>query len=163
MFNKSQNSPVEPGPFGGPPAPADVDPAPRPSQRRATSIIAADLKLEGSVSGGAEVQIDGAVTGDVKVEKVTIGEGGHVDGGVIAEAVEVRGRVTGSITAKQVRLLGGAHVEGDITHEQLAIEIGAFFQGRSLRLQRSATPLQITPTAKRETIDLVEERAAPAA
>jgi hypothetical protein len=56
----------------------------------------------------------------------------------IAEAVEVRGRVVGAITSKQVRLYGTSYIDGDITHEQLAMETGAFFQGRSLKFQRPA-------------------------
>jgi cytoskeletal protein CcmA (bactofilin family) len=37
-----------------------------------------------------------------------------------------------------VRLYGTAHVDGDITHEQLSMETGAFFQGRSVKFQRQA-------------------------
>ena len=86
--------------------------------------------------------------GDVRVEHVTVGDGGQIEGGVYAEAVEVRGRVSGSITAKQVRLYGACHVDGDITHEQLAMETGAFFQGRSLRLQRPAPVQAAVPAPK---------------
>ncbi len=50
--------------------------------------------------------------------------------------IEVRGKVNGSITAKSVRLLATARVEGDITQEQLAIEPGAWFQGRSIQAKR---------------------------
>ena len=50
----------------------------------------------------------------------------------------VRAAGLGSITAKQVRLYGTAYVDGDITHEQLSVETGAFFQGRSLKFQRPA-------------------------
>lgn len=142
---------------------ASEAPAPAAANRKTASLISSDLKLEGSITGGSEVQIDGSITGDVRVEKVLVGEGGHVEGGVFAEAVEVRGRISGAITAKQVRLYGAAHVEGDITHEQLSIEPGAFFQGRSLRLQRAAPQPQITstprPTPPRPE-DLVEQRAA---
>nr|MBW0150979.1 polymer-forming cytoskeletal protein [Phenylobacterium sp.] len=35
-----------------------------------------------------------------------------------------------------VRLYGTAHVEGDIAHEQLAMETGAVFEGRSVRLPK---------------------------
>ena len=96
------------------------------------------MALEGDISGGGEIQVEGTIKGDVRVEHVTVGDGGAVEGGIYAEAVEVRGKVSGSITAKQVRLYGACHVDGDITHEQLAMETGAFFQGRSLRLQRPA-------------------------
>jgi cytoskeletal protein CcmA (bactofilin family) len=121
------------------PQPEPTRPAPRPALK-GTSTIGADMLFEGDISGGGEILVDGTVKGDVRVEHVTVGDSGQIEGGVYAEAVEVRGRVSGSITAKQVRLYGACHVDGDITHEQLAMETGAFFQGRSLRLQRPAAP-----------------------
>jgi cytoskeletal protein CcmA (bactofilin family) len=141
MFSKPNTpAPPAPAPPRSDPAPAlqEAPPRPAPDGKKLTSLIASDLVLEGSITGGGELQVDGSIKGDVRVERVTIGPHGHVEGGVFAEVVEVRGRVTGSITAKQVRLYGAAHVDGDISHEQLAMEIGAFFQGRSLRLQRAA-------------------------
>jgi cytoskeletal protein CcmA (bactofilin family) len=154
MFSKPNSSTPQPSatPTGAttPPTPAPQSaapvhtpvpeptrtPAPRPS--KAPSVIGSELTIEGNVSGGGELQIDGSIKGDVRIEHVTVGDGGSVEGGIYAEAVEVRGKVSGSITAKQVRLYGACHVDGDITHEQLAMETGAFFQGRSLRLQRPA-------------------------
>ena len=103
------------------------------------SLISSDITIEGGITGDGELQIDGVVRGDVRVGRLTVGETGHVEGSVFAEAVEVRGRIIGAITAKQVRLYGTAYIDGDITHEQLAMETGAFFQGRSLKFQR-ATP-----------------------
>jgi len=114
-------------------------PSPRKGPR-AASLISSDMKIEGSVSCEGELQIDGNVKGDVKVARLTIGEHGEIEGSIVAESVECRGRVIGSVTAKQVRLHAQSHVDGDITHEQLAMEAGAFFQGRSLRLQRPAAP-----------------------
>lgn len=116
----------------------ETSPQARRSGQKMASLIANDMTLEGNILGGGELQVDGTIKGDVRVERVTIGETGQVDGGIFAEAVEVRGKVSGSVTAKQVRLYGACHVDGDITHEQLAMETGAFFQGRSLRLQRPA-------------------------
>lgn len=123
--------------------------APAEQARRAppkvASLLSADLTIEGSVTGEGELQIDGVVKGDVRVGRLTVGETGHVEGGVYAEAVEVRGRVVGAITSKQVRLYGTSYVDGDITHEQLAMETGAFFQGRSLKFQRPAPAVQPAP------------------
>jgi cytoskeletal protein CcmA (bactofilin family) len=153
MFSKTQSNtppqgatnPATPGPTttaapatpGLPEAAAPRPAAPRTGQKLA-SLVANDMVLEGNIVGGGELQIDGVIKGDVRVERVTVGDSGQVEGGIYAEAVEVRGKVSGSITAKQVRLYGACHVDGDITHEQLAMETGAFFQGRSLRLQRPA-------------------------
>ena len=90
---------------------------------------------------------DGVIRGDVRVSRLTIGETGRIDGTVSAELVEARGKVIGSITAKQIRLFATAHIEGDITHEQLAMETGASFQGRSLKFQRQAAPQSSSPSA----------------
>ncbi len=112
---------------------------------RVASLISPDITIEGNVTGDGELQIDGVVRGEVRVGKLTIGDTGHVEGSIIADAVEVRGRVIGALTAKQIRLYGTAYVDGDITHEQLAMETGAFFQGRSLRFKRAAPEAE--PTA----------------
>ena len=135
-----------------------------PVAKKSASLISNDLKIEGSITGGSEVQIDGAITGDVRVERVLIGESGHIDGGVFAEAVEVRRQGVRLDHRFQAGagLYGAAHVEGDITHEQLAIETGAFFQGRSLRLQRPAPQPQITQPATQARIGPRPNHARPA-
>jgi cytoskeletal protein CcmA (bactofilin family) len=127
---------------GQPPAQAQAS-APRP--QAAGSVISNSLTLEGGVTGEGELQVDGVVRGDVRVGKVIVGENGHIEGSVVAEVVECRGHIIGSITAKQIRLFGTAHVDGDITHEQLAMETGAFFQGRSMKFQRPVQPSYQAP------------------
>jgi cytoskeletal protein CcmA (bactofilin family) len=106
------------------------------ARAKVASLISDGITIEGGVVGDGELQIDGTVKGDVRVARLTVGDTGHIEGSVYAEATEIRGRVIGSVTAKQVRLYGTAYVDGDITHEQLAMETGAFFQGRSLKFQR---------------------------
>lgn len=148
MFNKP-TSPATPSRDEDP----SLDVAPRPAADsarrgpRAASLISSDMRIEGSVSCEGELQIDGVVKGDVKVARLTIGEQGQIEGGITAESVDCRGRVNGSINAKQVRLHAQSHIDGDISHEQLAMEPGAFFQGRSLRLKRPAEAPRPAPSA----------------
>ncbi len=103
---------------------------------KVASVIGDDVTIDGSVRGHSELHLDGTVRGDITVERLSIGETGQVEGTVTAESVDIRGKLTGTVSAKQVRLYGTAHVEGDITHEQLSMEPGAYFQGRSLKFQR---------------------------
>ncbi|CAN7339333.1 polymer-forming cytoskeletal protein [Phenylobacterium sp. LjRoot164] len=107
--------------------------APKPA-----SLISQDLTLEGGIVGEGELHVDGVIRGDVRVGRLTLGDTGHIEGSIQAESVDIRGRIIGTVTAKQVRLYGTAYVDGDITHEQLSVETGAFFQGRSLKFQRPA-------------------------
>lgn len=150
MFTKSKSHDTGSQSLGIPPAPEPTPaqplaaaPAPRPPEPARPAVrssnlstLAAGVKYEGNISGAGELQIDGSLKGDVRVARVTIGEGGAVEGTVHADVLEVRGRVTGAIVAKQVKLYATARVEGDITQEQLAIDQGAWFQGRCNQAKR---------------------------
>ncbi len=158
MFSKTTNTGGSTGPGAGRPVgptgptmpvstTVDHRPASAPMRQsgRVASILAADLVFEGSISGEGELVIDGAVKGDVHVSRLVIGEHAHVEGTVRGVSVEVRGRVVGNVEGKAVHLLQTAHVEGDITHEQLSIDVGAFFQGRcaQFRPQPVAQPAPV--------------------
>ena len=128
-----------PAPAMAAPAPASVTTAfssmapARPAGSSAASVIAPDLLIKGGIEGRGEIQLQGKAWGDVKVERLMVGEAATLEGSVEAVVVEVRGRVTGSISARQVKLHPSAKVEGDITYEQLSIDNGAFFEGRCIR------------------------------
>jgi cytoskeletal protein CcmA (bactofilin family) len=117
------------------PRPSAPTPASQPRSSN-LSTLTAGVRYEGNISGGGDLQVDGALKGDVRLSRVIIGENGSIEGAVTADQVEVRGRVAGSITGKAVRLLATARVEGDITQEQLSVEPGAWFQGRSIQAKR---------------------------
>lgn len=144
----------EAGPAAFEPTPMAPQPAPR-QQARAASVLGADLVFEGSISGEGELLVDGAVKGDIHVSRLVIGEHAHIEGTVRGASVEVRGRVVGNVEGKAVRLLETAHVEGDITHEQLSIDVGAFFQGRcaQFRPQAVAQPTPMQPQAQVISLD----------
>jgi cytoskeletal protein CcmA (bactofilin family) len=117
-------------------------PAPRaqalqPAPAKAASVLAADLTFEGNLIGSGDLHIDGTVRGDVKVGRLVVGETGNVEGGIHADHVEIRGRVVGAVNGKQVKLVGTAFVDGDISHEQLSIDVGAYFQGRCLQTRKA--------------------------
>lgn len=97
------------------------------------SIIGEDLSIVGNVSSKGEIQVDGQIQGDISCGSLLLGDKSHISGAVVAEDVVVRGRVLGSIRGLRVTLQSQSHVEGDIYHQSLAIEQGAFFEGKSRR------------------------------
>jgi len=92
------------------------------------------VRIKGDIATDGDLQLDGAIEGDVKVGRLTVGESGCVTGTIQADSIDVHGRVAGTINARQVKLWATARVDGDITHGQLAIESGAHFVGRSAAL-----------------------------
>ena len=128
---------------------ARVENADSPARKPiACSLIAENVSVEGNLASDGDVQLDGALRGDLTVAHLSIGETGHIEGAITAEAVEVRGHVAGTITARTVRLYPTARVDGDITHSQLAVEPGAQFAGRSVKLvQPAPEQLSLVPEA----------------
>ena len=147
MFSKS-NAPKPPMAPGAPRPEATYSPvaapsaAARPAPRMAASALGAGLLFEGTISGDADLSIEGVVKGDVHVTRLIVGEQATVEGQIRAQQVEVRGRVVGDIQAQAVKLAESAHVEGDITHGQLSIDVGAYFSGRCQQFRRELAPAE---------------------
>lgn len=120
-------------------SPLGTRPAPSPlragSSSGAPSVIGPDLLITGNLVSKGEVQIDGEVQGDIHGTHIVVGERAKITGGIVAEEVVVRGHVMGSVRGKRVLLQNASHVEGDIYHQTLAIEQGAFFEGKSRRTE----------------------------
>ena len=99
------------------------------------SLIGEGLSIEGKLVCTGEVQIDGALKGELKAARVAVGATGEVDGLLEADAVEIFGRVQGRVSASEVRLANGCVVEADIANGLLTVEPGAKFLGLSSRLE----------------------------
>jgi cytoskeletal protein CcmA (bactofilin family) len=132
MFSKDSKS--------GAPAPAAAA-TPEPSRQGThsptQSIISRDVKIKGDLICNGDIQIDGEVEGDVQSRSITIGEGADIRGTISGDNVRVCGSVNGQIKGNSVVLEKTAKVIGDVMHQTLAIEPGAFFEGRCSRIDGS--------------------------
>jgi len=115
---------------------ASKSPGPSAS-KMVPSIIGEDLTIRGNVTSKGEIQIDGEIEGDIRCGSLLLGDKSQVTGGVAAEDVIVRGHLVGSIRGLRITLRAQSHVEGDIFHQSLAIEQGAYFEGKSRRSGQS--------------------------
>ena len=91
-----------------------------------------------------------------------IARGAHINGTVAAERVVVDGTVEGPIQGGAVFLKSQTHVVGDIHHQSLAIESGAFFDGRSMQIRGNGqTPEKLERKSlwPRESLSRRTERA----
>jgi len=108
----------------------------------APTVIGPDFKITGHAISNGEVQVDGEIEGDIECTTLTVGQSAKIVGNVIAENVIIQGKVMGSIRGSNVTLQASSHIEGDVYHQSLAIEQGAFFEGKS---RRSENPVAEAP------------------
>ena len=133
-------------------------------QRR--TVIAKGLKIVGSVTAEGLVEVNGQIDGELHCTSLIIAPGAQVSGTVAAERVVVDGNVEGPIQGGQVYLKSQAHVVGDIHHQSLAMERGAYFDGRSVQVRGNGQKkLESKSTRrivnKRESLSGRIERAEP--
>jgi cytoskeletal protein CcmA (bactofilin family) len=99
------------------------------------TVIAKGLKIVGSVTAEGLIEVNGEIEGEIHCTSLVISQGAHVNGTVAAERVVVDGHVEGPIKGGDVLLKSQANVVGDIHHQSLAIEKGASFEGRSIKVR----------------------------
>jgi cytoskeletal protein CcmA (bactofilin family) len=141
---------------GGTPTPAPRVPGGPPTR----SIVDSCLVITGNLESERDVQVDGAINGDVNCSQLVVSKDATITGNVTAEEVVIRGKVKGVIRAAQVVLQDTAHVESDIFHKSLIIEQGAHFDGQSHRLEQATTSAKSGKTAKAAKTRDESERAA---
>ena len=77
-----------------------------------------------------DMEIAGAVDGDIAGRLITVLESGSVHGTVGADMVVIRGTVNGVIEAHNIKVLATAHVEGELRYDNLTVVQGAHMQAR---------------------------------
>lgn len=114
-------------------APQAAPPAPvAPAPKNALSIVCKGITIRGEVFGDEDLQIDGELSGSVKLAgaRVSIGPEGRVAGNIQAREIIVRGTLKGNLRASERILMGSTgRWEGDGVSPRLAIEEGATVRG----------------------------------
>lgn len=147
MFTKKPEMPS-----AEPPKPLTAAPLPpvastRPANFGSTSsgvasVIGTDLHIIGNLQSKGEIQIEGQVQGDLLASKIVVGPNAKITGGLVADDIIVQGTVQGSIRGLRVTLQSASRVEGDVFHQSLAIEQGAYFEGKSRRSENPKETLK---------------------
>lgn len=100
------------------------------------SIISFGTKIKGNISDGDVIHVDGRIEGDICCEELIIGLKGQILGRVKAKTLSVYGLLQGTAEAENVFVAGNARINGDIYHKSLAVEPGAFIEGRCVRTSK---------------------------
>jgi len=102
------------------------------------TVISQNLKVTGTLETDGDVQIDGAIEGDIRCSKISIGQSGRVKGSIIPDSLTIHGAAEGKLEARSISISASANVSGDIVHESVAIEPGARVEGNFARMKSSS-------------------------
>lgn len=109
----------------------------RGSNSPVPSIISFGTKIKGNILGGDVIHIDGRMEGNIICEELIIGTKGQVVGQVRAKTLSLYGVLQGSVEAENIFIASNARLYGDALHQTIAIEPGAYVEGRCVRIQKA--------------------------
>lgn len=110
-------------------------------QSRIDSLIGAGTKVEGDVTFGGGLRLDGHVKGNVVAEEgkpstLVLSEQARVDGTIRVSHVVLNGTVNGPVYASEyVELQAKSRVTGDVYYKTLEMHLGAVIEGRLVHQQ----------------------------
>ena len=119
-----------------------------PATPSSSSVIGTDLNVVGNLESKGEIQIEGLVQGDIQASRIIVGPKARITGSLIADDIIVQGTVMGSVRGNRVTLQASSKLEGDVFHQSLAIEQGAYFEGKSRRSDNPKDTAKTAPLAQ---------------
>lgn len=124
------------------------------------SKISSGLKIQGDVSGSADLYIDGDVTGKIRLSnaRVTIGPNGRVQAEIEARDIVVDGSVQGNLKAgESARFGSSSRVVGSVVSPRIGIDDGARLRGKieTIRAPQSSKSSPIETSSESEVLSPV--------
>jgi cytoskeletal protein CcmA (bactofilin family) len=105
------------------------------------SWLTPTIKVKGQISGNEDLLVDGKVEGPISVgeHRLTVGQNGHVTGGLAAREIIICGKVDGNqaVVGESIEIKKDASMIGTVTTRRIVIEDGAGFKG-NIEIQESA-------------------------
>jgi cytoskeletal protein CcmA (bactofilin family) len=95
-------------------------------------LIGSSIKIEGNLSGGEDLFVEGRVKGKIELDQhsVTIGTNGHIKADIHGRSIDVMGEVAGNLYgSEQIILRKSSKVRGDLFAPRISLEDGADFKG----------------------------------
>lgn len=108
-----------------------------------SSIIGADMVVDGDIRAKEAVRVEGSVTGDVETEgALIISSSGKVKGNVKGSSIIIGGSLEGDLTSGgRTEVASTGKVIGNIRTKSLVVDENAVFQGQCIMNAEGLAPL----------------------
>jgi cytoskeletal protein CcmA (bactofilin family) len=114
-----------------PPPPSSVHKNQSPSAKE-HALIGSSIKIEGSLSGGEDLFVEGQIDGKIELDQhnVTIGTNGRIKADIHGRSIIVMGEVKGNLYgSEQIILRKSSKVRGNLFAARVSLEDGSYFKG----------------------------------
>jgi cytoskeletal protein CcmA (bactofilin family) len=124
------------------------------NQRGVATFIGEHITIEGSIHAGEDIEIEGAVKGNITCQshQLTVGKKGRIEADIQASSIVISGKVSGNIVAfNTIRINKTADISGQIKAKSVSVEDGAFLKA-SIELDKGLKEKPQMPQHRVEAI-----------
>jgi len=90
-----------------------------------TSILLADVSVEGDLVEKDKIILDAKVTGDIKAGEILTHSKSNVSGNITAKSASLGGKLKGNVFSDKIKIRSTAEIEGVLNQKTLSIDEGA--------------------------------------
>ena len=90
-----------------------------------TSILLADVSVEGDLVEKDKIIVDAKITGDIKASDIETHANSTITGNISAQVASLGGKLKGNINSEKINIKKSAEIEGVLNQKILSIEEGA--------------------------------------
>ena len=90
-----------------------------------TSILLADISVEGNLVEKDKLILDAKISGDVKAAEVITHSRSNITGNVKSKVASLGGKLKGNVNSDQIIIKKTANIEGELNQKTLSIQEGA--------------------------------------
>jgi len=90
-----------------------------------TSILLADVSIEGDLIEKDKIIIDAKINGDIKADEVNTHANSNIKGNIKSKNASLGGKLKGNINADKISIKKTADIDGVLNQKSLSIEEGA--------------------------------------
>ena len=90
-----------------------------------TSILLADVSIEGDLIEKDRIIIDAKINGDIKAEEIETHQKSNIKGNINSNIAAIGGQMRGNINSNRIKIKKTANIEGLLNQKTLSIEEGA--------------------------------------
>ena len=90
-----------------------------------TSILLADVSIEGDVVEKDKIILDAKITGDIKAEEVITHSRSNIIGNIKSKIASLGGKLKGNVNSDQITIKKTADIDGVLNQKTLSVQEGA--------------------------------------
>lgn len=130
-----------------------------PINAKISSVIGADMVVDGDIHAKEAVRVEGSVTGDVETEgALIISASGKVKGNVKGSSIIIGGSLEGDLTSGgRTEVVSTGKVIGNIRTKSLVVDENAVFQGQCI-MNTESIPASAPNTSEKTEEQKKEEQ-----